>query len=170
MTTTYDTDPNTQTVAAAWVSSPLSQPERGVRHGLAPDTTGPVPTFEEPPIAKRVMLAAGLTCGIAAGALVGVMFFADSDSSQPTVVAPGPALQHAFLVTPSSPAASPKPVEPLPKPVVSAQHSAPAVVSPAPQTPAAPSLRPQGDTTGVVDIPIPDCPPLPPKPGQAPEP
>jgi hypothetical protein len=116
------------------------------------------------------MLAAGLTCGIAAGALAGMMFFADSDSSQPTVVAPGPAPQHAFLVTPSSPAASPKPVEPLPKPVVSAQHSAPAVISPAPQTPAAPSLRPQGTPLASSTSRFRTAPPLPPKPGQAPEP
>lgn len=34
MNTTYDTDPNTATVAAAWASSELGQPEREVRFGV----------------------------------------------------------------------------------------------------------------------------------------
>ena len=39
MTTTCDTDPNTQTIAAAWASSPLGQPEGEVPSGFA--TAGP---------------------------------------------------------------------------------------------------------------------------------
>ncbi len=98
MTTTYDTDPNTQTIAVAWASSPLGQPESEVRYGFA--TTGPVIPSEEDPTAKRVMLAAALACVIAAGALVGAMFFANTDSAQPTVVVPGSAPQHAVVVGP----------------------------------------------------------------------
>jgi hypothetical protein len=55
MTTSYDTDPNTQTIAAAWASSELGQPESEVRYGFA--TTGPtesVTTSEEEPTARRV--------------------------------------------------------------------------------------------------------------------
>jgi hypothetical protein len=166
MTTSYDTDPNTQTIAAAWASSQLGQPEREVRYSFA--TTGPagsVTTSEEEPTARRVMVAAGLACGVAAGALLGVMLFAGT--SQPTVVAPGPAPQHAVVVGSSTAA-------PAPKPVVSEQSTAPTAVTPAP----APRLSPSptdfatpppashGDTTVVVDVPIPAYPPLPEKPGQ----
>jgi len=83
MTTTDDTDPNTQTIAAAWASSPLGQPEREVRYGFATTRpTEPVTAFEVQPTAERVMIAAGLACGIAAAALVGLMFSADTDSAQ----------------------------------------------------------------------------------------
>ena len=88
MTTTYDTDPNTQTIAAAWASSELGQPD----HEVGFDTTGPTELAtisEEEPIARRVMVATGVGCGIAAGALLGVMLFANTGSSQPTVAAPG---------------------------------------------------------------------------------
>ena len=175
MTTTYGTDPNTQTVAAAWAFSPLGQPEREVRYGFAePGTSDPITADEEPPTAKRVMVAAGLACGIAAGALAGVMLFY-SNSSQPTVVAPGPVPQHAVVVGPSTTA-------PAPEPVVSERSTGPNVVAPAPKrgpgttavatSPVAPPpVAPQGGTTVVVDIPIPDYPPLPPKPEDpAPEP
>lgn len=166
MTASYDTDPNTQTIAAAWASSELGQPEREVRYGFA--TTGPtesVTASEEEPTARRVMVAAGLACGVAAGALLGVMLFTYNDSSEPTVVAPGPAPQHAVVVGPNTAA-------PTPKPVVSEQSTAPTAVIPAPrvQPPMADVATPppasKGDTTVVVDVPIPDYPPLPEQPGQ----
>lgn len=164
MTTTYDTDPNTQTIAVAWASSPLGQPEREVRYGFA--TTGPtepVTASEEQPTAERVMIAAGLACGIAAAALAGVMFFAYTDSAQPAVVVPGSAPQHAVVVGPSTAA---------PKHVVSEQSTAPIAITPAAQVwsstaaVATPPASPQGDTTVVVEVPIPAHPPLPEKPGQ----
>jgi hypothetical protein len=166
MTTTYDTDPNTQTIAAAWASISLGQPDREVRYGFA--TTGPdaaVTYPDEPPTAKRVMVAAGLACDVAAGALLSVMLFTYTDSAQPTVVAPGPAHQHAVVIGPSTAA-------PAPKPVVSEQSTAPTVVIPAPRVApttadiATPPPAAKGDTTVVVDVPIPDYPPLPEKPGQ----
>jgi hypothetical protein len=167
--TTYDTNPNTQTIAAAWAFSPLGQPEREVRYGFA--TTGPVAASDEQPTAKRVMLTAALSCGIAAGALVGVMFFVSADSAQPTVVAPGAAPQHAVVVGPSTAA-------PAPKPVVSEQSTAPAptVVNPAPRVGpstaavATPPVAPQGDTTVVVDVPIPAFLSLAPSPKLNPQP
>jgi hypothetical protein len=148
MTTTYDTDPNTQTIAAAWASSELDQE----------------------PTARRVMVATGLACGIAAGALLGVMLFAYTDSSQATVVAPGPAPQNAVVIGSNT-------VAPLPKPVVSERSAAPTAVIPAPAPRISPSTAgvatpppaPKGDTTVVVDIPIPDFPPLPPKPDPKPD-
>jgi hypothetical protein len=168
MTTSYDTYPDTQTVAAAWASSQLGQPEREVRYGFA--ATGPAESITTPgeePTARRVMVAAGLACGVAAGALLGVMLFAGT--SQPTVVAPGPAPQHAVVVGSSTAA-------PVPKPVVSQQSTASTVVIPAPApaprvspsttvvTTPSPLPAPKGDTTVVIDIPIPSYPPLPPKP------
>ncbi len=123
----YDTDPNTQTIAAAWASSQLGQPEREVGYGFA--TTGPtesVTASEEEPTARRVMVAGGLACGVAAGAMLGVMLFTYTDSSQPTVVAPGPAPQHAVVIGPSTAASAPKPVVPK-------QSTAPTVVVPAPR-------------------------------------
>jgi hypothetical protein len=158
MTTTYDTDPNTHTIAAAWASSSLGQPDREVRYGFATTgSTDSVTASEEEPTARRVMVAAGLACGIAAGALLGVMLFAYTDSSQPTVVAPGPAPQHAVVIGSNT-------VAPLPKPVVSEQSAASTAVIPTPAPRVSPSTA--GDTTIVVDVPIPDFPPLPEKPGQ----
>jgi hypothetical protein len=166
MTTSYDTDPNTQTIAAAWASSELGQPDSEVRYGFAAtDPTESVTTSEEEPTARRVMVAAGLACGVAAGALVGVMLFYATDSPQPTVVAPGPTPQHAVIVGPSTSA-------PAPKPVVSEQSTAPTVALPAPRVAptttdvATPPPAAKGDTTVVVDVPNPDFPPLPEKPEQ----
>jgi hypothetical protein len=168
MTTTYDTDPNTHTIAAAWASSSLGQPDREVRYGFATTgSTDSVTASEEEPTARRVMVAAGLACGIAAGALLGVMLFTYTDLSQPTVVAPGPAPQHAVVIGSNT-------VAPLPKPVVSEQSAASTAVIPTPAPRVSPSTAgvttppaaPKGDTTIVVDVPIPDFPPLPEKPGQ----
>jgi hypothetical protein len=128
MTTTYDTDPNTQTIAVAWASSPLGQPEREVRYGFATTSpTEPVTAFEVQPTVARVMIAAGLACGIAAAALVGVMFFADTDSAQPTVVVPG---SGAGLSAPETDSAQQGPAD----------------------------VAVPGDTTVVIDIPIPEPP------------
>ena len=149
MTTTCDTDPNTQTIAAAWASSPLGQPEGEVPSGFA--TAGPterVTARADERSAKRVMVATGLVCGIGAGALLGVMLFTSSDSSQPAVVVPAPAPQHTVVVSSSTAAPTPLAAQP---PVAIPPISTPPVAS-------------AGDTTVVVNIPIPDYPPLPPKP------
>ena len=62
MTTTCDTDPNTQTIAAAWASSPLGQPEGEVPSGFATaGPTEPVTARADERSAKRVMVATGLT-------------------------------------------------------------------------------------------------------------
>ena len=149
MTTTCDTDPNTQTIAAAWASSPLGQPEGEVPSGFATaGPTEPVTARADERSAKRVMVATGLVCGIGAGALLGVMLFTSSDSSQPAVVVPAPAPQHAVVVSSSTAAPTPLAAQP---PVAIPPISTPPVAS-------------AGDTTVVVNIPIPDYPPLPPKP------
>jgi len=160
MTTSYDPEPNTQTIAVAWASSPLGQPEREVRYGFA--TTGPTEpatAFEVQPTAERVMIAAGLACGIAAAALVGVMFFADTDSAQPMVVVPG---WSAGLSAPETSGASssrrlPGPPRALPGGPLPAPEGAPSpnpvvlVAHSAQQGPA--DVPIPGDTTVVIDIP-----------------
>jgi hypothetical protein len=146
MTTSYDIDPHAPTVAAAWASSSLGQP----------DAYAAIAEFAEPPTAKRVMVAAGVACVIAAGALTGVMLFYAGDSTQPAVTVPAPDPRPAVLVGPSTGAPAPRVVQ-LP-------------VSPSPSNIATPPpVAPQPDTTVVVDIsPLPDNPaqqdPEPPKP------
>lgn len=67
MTTSFDTDPNTQTVAAAWASSPLGQPEREVRYGFA--TAEPTESEDQKSPAKRAILAAALASGVQTGGI-----------------------------------------------------------------------------------------------------
>jgi hypothetical protein len=170
MTTSYDTDPNYPTIAAAWASSPLGELDTEVGHGF--DVTRPVASIadpDEPATAKRVMVAAGVVCAIAAGALTGVMIFFTGDSAQPTVTVPAPDPRPAVQISPSTAALAPE------------QRTASTGVHPAPQVaprPAAPGpsniatpppAAPQPDTTVVVDIPpLPENPtqpdPEPPKP------
>jgi len=152
MTTTHDTDPNTATIAAAWASSELGQPEREVRYGFPPADP---PEFDEQkaPV-RRAIVAAALASGVIGGATLGVTLFDFGDSSLPTVVTPTP--DRAVVVGPSMPAPAPTQVLPQQAPTVApAPARAPAAVA----TPPAPV-----DGTAVVDIPIPDYPPLPPKP------
>jgi hypothetical protein len=175
MTTSYDTDPHAPTIAAAWASSSLGQPDTEVRHGFdATDIDAAVTDFGEPPTAKRVMVAAGIACAVAAGALTGVMLFYAGDSARPAVTVPAPDPRSAVLVDPSTVAPAPE------------QKTATTAVRPAPrvtQLPVSPSTSdiatpppavPQPHTTVVVDIPpLPDNPaqqdPEPPKPAD-PEP
>jgi hypothetical protein len=153
MTTTHEIDPNTATIAAAWASSELGQPEREVRYGLKP--VDPAEFDEQKPPARRAILAAALASGVIGGAVLGVTLFDFGDSSTPTVVTPS--VDHAVVVGPSIPA-------PAPTPVLSQQ--APSVVAPAPRRAPAAVVTPPapGSATVVVDTPAPDYPPLPPKP------
>ncbi|WP_156752196.1 hypothetical protein [Mycobacterium sp. ACS1612] len=131
------TDPNTATIAAAWASSELGQPEREVRYGFPPADP---PVFEQRrPQPRRAILVAALAAGVIGGAVLGVTLFDFGASSQPPVVTPAP--ERAVVVGPSIPA-------PVPQ-------QAP-VVAPAPtRAPAA---------VGTPSAPAPDYPPLPPKP------
>jgi hypothetical protein len=117
------------------------------------------------------VLAASLACGVIGGAVLGVMLFDFSNAAQPTVVVPRsegrlPAPPRALL-TETRP-------EPSTNPVVPQLRTAPAPTVAAPSSGqgaadvGTPPVGAQGDTTVVVDIPIPD-PPLPEKPEQDPE-
>ncbi len=162
MTTNFDIDPNTQTVAAAWASSLLGQPEREVRFGFAP--TGPTEAFadDEPrPDRKKAILAAALAAGVIAGSGIGVMLLDYTDSGQPTVVVP-----RSEDRLPSAPVAPPTESRtvgdnaPAPNPVVPQQQTGPAPVVPAPASDVGtpPAVTDTGPTV-VVDVPIPDYPP-----------
>jgi hypothetical protein len=183
MTTNVDTDPNTQTVAAAsspntqtvasaWSSSPLGQPEREVRFGFA--TTGPTESVipDDPqPSSRRALLAAALASGVIGGAALGVMLFDFTNSAQPTVVVPR---SESGLPAPTSalPTAPLSDNAPSPNLVVSEAKTAPAPMVPAPPSGlgaaevGTPAVGGQGDSTVIVEIPIPDFPPLPEKPEQ----
>jgi hypothetical protein len=162
MTTTYDADPNTQTIAAAWASSPLGQPERELRYGFA--TAEPAELDEPKSPAKRAILAAALAAGVIGGAVLGVTLFDFGDSSQPMVIEKGAVPGHAVVVGPNGTAPAPS------TQVVPEQKAAPSVIAPAPQrgpSPvdlATPPVAPPSEPPVVVDVPNPDYPPLPPKP------
>ena len=162
MTTSYDTDPHAPTIAAAWASSSLGQPDTEVRHGFDPtDADAVVTELDEPPTAKRAMVAAGIACAVAAGALTGVMLFYAGDSGQPAVTVPAPDPRPAVLVGPSTVAPAPAPEQ---RAVTTAARPAPRVtqlpVSPSTSNIATPPPAvPQPDTTVVIDIPpLPDNP------------
>jgi hypothetical protein len=159
-------DHELQTTASAWSSSPLGQLDDDIRDEGA-DGAG-----EQRSIARHAILVGALACGIGAGAALGLMFF-DAAPSQPIVVVPGVGTSphHSVVVTPTD-------QSPSPKPVISEQETVPVTIVPAPAhrstaadpgTPpvGAPRVGTHGDTTVVVDIPIPDFPPLPEKPGES---
>ena len=170
MTTSYDTDPNSPTIASAWASSPLGEPDTEIGHRFeATGFSAPITDPGEPATAKRVMVTAGIACATAAGALTGVMSFYAGGSPQPAITVPASDPRPAVQISQSTAAPAPE------------QSTTPASAHPAPRVtplPAAPStsniatpppVAPQPDTTVVVDIPpLPQDPtqpdPEPPKP------
>jgi hypothetical protein len=141
MTTNFDTDSSTQTIAAAWASSPLGQPEREVRYGFAPTGTTESVTVKPTSDRKRAPLVAALASGVIAGATLGVMLFDYTDATRPAVVVPrsegrlpGPP---SALPTETRPAPD---TAPSPNLVVSEQKTAPA-----PTVAAPPSEQPTAD-------------------------
>jgi hypothetical protein len=175
MTTSYDTDPNThtiagacadltksihsdydtETVATAWSSGPFDQPEDEVQYGIA-DPAEPVEhpnAVDTRSVAKHVVIAATLACGIGAGAAIGLILVGPSG------------------LAPSSKAAVPV-QETAPVYVAPTSTVAPAPTNqPNTAAVATPPVAPPGEATVAVDIPIPDYSPLPepPKP-QDPDP
>src|SRR5689334_2295415 len=134
MTTAYDTDPNAHTVAAAWASSPLGQPDHEVDDGVTQDA----PRSN----AKHAVLAFALAGGIGVGAAL-ALTFVDLTPADDVVVVPGStAPQPAVVVAPSTQA-------PVPTVVATAPVAAPAIVSPPANVPTSPAA------TTVVEIPTP---------------
>ena len=140
--TTFDTDPNTQTVAAGWSSSPLGNPD----HDFFLDdpdepTTATVPQADRRrPIPRYAFLVGALGVAIA-----GLAFTLISTGLTPdeAAVEPGPT-QPAVVLTPHSQVLPSAPV--------------PAAVTPAPDT-ARVATQPSAPAQGtVVDVPTPQAP------------
>jgi hypothetical protein len=100
MTTTFDTEQSTQTVAAAWASSPLGEPDHEVGYGFSDDTVAALTTAEElRPVRKNAIVALALAAGIGAGAAFG-LYFADFTPDQPTIAVPASTSpEHAVVIT-----------------------------------------------------------------------
>lgn len=157
MTTSYDTDPNTQTVAAAWASSPLGQPDHDGGFGVTEraeyvTSTADPAADERRPVFKHAIVALALA-GIAVGAALGLTF-ADFTSDQQTVVVPD--------TTSPRPAAIVNPSVQTPSPTVAGQGAAaPAPVAsaipiaPTTATLGTPPASTVGDPTEVADAPVP---------------
>lgn len=144
MTTHYDTDPNTQTFAAAWASSELGQPENEVRWGFADDGEPPLAddtalasAYDTEPTAdqrgttsKHAVVAAAVGLAVSAAAAVGLMFF--SFGPEPTVAVPGP------VSSPITETAAPAPADDTAAPAARPGTGGASVASrPAPERPAA---------------------------------
>ena len=111
-------DPDTYTISAAWASSPFGEPDDEIS-----DSFEAIEAVDEPkPPTSRAALAAALAAGVIGGATLGAMLFGYADPGQPTVVVPWAAVKTSpsqEIATPSSPPAPPKPAgtaDPAPKP------------------------------------------------------
>ena len=103
----YD-DPDTYTISAAWASSPLGEPDDEIS-----DSFEAIEAVDEPkPPTSRAALAAALAAGIIGGATLGAVLFGYADPGQPSFVVPWGAVKTSpsqEIATPSSPPAPPKP-------------------------------------------------------------
>lgn len=143
MTTTYDSefstetiaapqydDPDTYTIAEAWASSPLDEIDDD--YDPAADTAD-----DRDPAGSRAKLFAALAAGIIGGATLGAVLFGDRAVAPPTVVVPGFGVSTTDMPTaasmPSNTASQPALLKPaaLPaqaqKPVAPASETAPTV-------------------------------------------
>ena len=104
----YD-DPDAYTISAAWASSPLGEPDDDIN-----DSFETIEAVDEPkPATNRAALAAALAAGIIGGATLGAVLFGYADPAQPTFVVPWGAVKtspsQAEVAPSSSPPAPPKP-------------------------------------------------------------
>ena len=127
----YD-DPDTYTISAAWASSPLGEPDDEIS-----DSFEAIEAVDEPkPPTSRAALAAALAAGIIGGATLGAVLFGYADPGRPTFVVPWGAVKTSpsqEIATPSSPPAPAKPAGttgPAPKPVEQAPVPKPIVSEP----------------------------------------
>ena len=103
----YD-DPDNYTISAAWASSPLGEPDDKIN-----DSFEAIEAVDEPKSpTSRAALAAALAAGIIGGATLGAVLFGYADPGQPSIVVPWAAVKTSpsqEIATPSSPPAPPKP-------------------------------------------------------------
>ncbi len=80
---TYEIDPDTFTIAEAWSSSPLEVPDEN-RYDVAQEET----TDERKRDTERAKLFAVLAAGIIGGATVGAVLFGSIEPAKPTFIVP----------------------------------------------------------------------------------
>ncbi|MCV7278507.1 hypothetical protein H7J88_02460 [Mycolicibacterium flavescens] len=136
--TTFQTDPDTQTVAAGWSSSPLGGPDHDFLLDDPAEPTQVADTDSARSVSRHALIAAALAFGIGGGAALGLMV-TDFGPGEPTPVTESP--RPAVLITPEVPAMTIAPtVPPVDVAAPSAMPSAPArstvVAVPTPQAPA----------------------------------
>jgi hypothetical protein len=188
MTTTYDAeptcdtiaaayydDPDTYTIAEAWMSSPLGELGREIRQ----DFTYPTTSDERGRAGSRAKLFAALAAGIIGGATLGAVLFGYRDLTPPTVVVPGFGVSTEQLPgasttpgtahLPQKPTASQKPAQ---KPTVQSLEPNPIAAESKTnqEVAAAPAAPPVVAPPVVVDVFIPPLGELPKPPAPAPEP
>lgn len=182
MTTTYDTefttetlaavrydDANTYTVAEAWSSSPLGELD-GV---ITADFTAPEAEDESDSVAARAKLFAALAAGVIGGATLGAVLFGWAEPAKPVLIVPDSGVSTSPLPT-AAPAPGGAPVQapvsvkvpaPAPTPVAAEPKPAETIV-PTPAAAVDPGTPPVSAPPVVVDVNIPPLPPM----GEKPEP
>ncbi|WKG03334.1 hypothetical protein [Mycolicibacterium sp. HK-90] len=140
MTTSFEIDPNTRTIAAAWASSPLGRPDHETGLGFA-DPGEPLaePAQNRRPVAKHAMVSLTVAGIIGAGAALGLMF-GSFTPEMPTVVAPGGASPQPVVATAPDVGAPPSPAPETV--VVPVPGDIPAPEAPAAETPQIPEPSP----------------------------
>jgi hypothetical protein len=131
MSTTYEIEPST--IATAWASSPLGEPQCESTETWERGTELAMPATKPTSLTRHAVVAAALACGIGLGAAFGLAVV-DFPDTRPAVMVP-----HVEAPTggPAGPAQAapeehpaPKPEQlPLPQPIVAGSESAPATTS-----------------------------------------
>jgi hypothetical protein len=173
----YETDPSTYTIAEAWMSSALGEPDEDIRYDFAAAQSDD----RQGSTAGRAKLFAVLASGIIGGATLGAVLFGSIEPANPTFIVPNSGVSTSPLPASSTPpstppSAPPKPaaVAPAPKPAVAQEQApkpvapTPDAVPPAPNSAVDPGIPPVSAPPVVVDISIPPLPPLPDKPAPQP--
>jgi hypothetical protein len=187
MTTTYDAeptcdtiaaayydDPDTYTIAQAWMSSPLGELDGDIRQEFT--RTG---TSNERDNGSRAKLFAALAAGIIGGATLGAVLFGYRDVAPPTVVVPGFGVSTAQLPggstapgtahVPRKPAAAQAPAQ-KPTDQAAAPNPSAAESKTNEEVAAAPAASPVVVPPVVVDVYVPPLGELPKPQAPAPEP
>lgn len=163
MTTDYYANLQTQTAPAAWAASPLARPSLEFSRDMTDTDRVREGAVGHP---GRPVLTAALLGGVAITPLLGLAayLFAGGTTLAPAVLVPSETIAPA---TPAPPSPVPEHiVTPAPKTVVSVpdRMAEPDSDPMPPGGQQGPAQVPIPGDTVIVDIPIPDYPPLPPKP------
>jgi hypothetical protein len=144
--TTFDTDPDTRTVAAAWAACPVNPPADDTYFESTGVADVEPAEANRRAVNKHAVIALVAFAGIGAGTALGLMS-ADFTTDQPSVIVP--ATDYPVVLTPHSQTLPPTGVAPRP-------GTAPAVVAPSTAEVSTPPTAPAQST--VVDVPAPQAP------------